>query len=329
MCTAIWFNKQHMMFGRNMDISYSFGEEIVIMPRSYSIQLKCLSTIESHYGIIGMACVVDGVPLFSDGMNEHGLCIAALNFQGYAYYIEELHENKVALAPYDIIPYLLGTFKNVNDVKDMVEFLEVVRIPYGGNFPLPYLHWMISDQNECVVLESVKDGIHLYNNSVGVMTNNPEFPFHMSNLNQYLNLSTQSLQSDFGKNLNLQPLGHGMGGFGLPGDTSTVSRFIRGVFVKESALSHDDIEYEIAQCFRILGQVSVVQGAVLLENNMYDYTTYTSCMVPKLSAYFYTTYYNQQITQIIMNHEQLEAENLFRFSLEQNPVVKREKPLDK
>ncbi len=321
MCTAIFLNKKHVIFGRNMDISYSFGEQVVIMPRCYPIHFKARATINKHYGMIGMACVVNGTPLYSDGMNEHGLCVAALNFQGYAHYIEETHANRISLAPYEVIPFLLATCKNIDEVRKVVQSLELINIPFGDKFQLPYLHWMISDQKECVVLESVKDGIRLYENPVGVMTNNPEFSFHTTNLNQYLNVSPKSRRSDFGERLDLRPLGHGDGGMSLPGDTGSVSRFVRGVFVKENATTEDDVEREIAQFFRISSQVAVVKGNVILEDHRSNYTTYTSCMVPELNGYFYTTYYNQQITGITMSKEEIEGNNLVQISLEQNPQI--------
>ena len=78
MCTAIAFRPGGTYFGRTLDFDRSYGSEIVIAPRGYRPPRP--GEQPTAYTVIGMACAEDGYPLYFDGMNERGLCIAGLRF---------------------------------------------------------------------------------------------------------------------------------------------------------------------------------------------------------------------------------------------------------
>lgn len=98
---------------------------------------------------------------------------------------------------------------------------------FSKDFPLSTLHWMIADQTGTIVVESMKDGLHVYDNPVGVMTNNPPFPIMKFALNDYFALSAHHKEHTFGPGVELAEYSRGMGGLGLPGDLSSKSRFVR------------------------------------------------------------------------------------------------------
>ena len=82
MCTAVTYKTRDSYFGRNLDYEFSYGEEVVVMPRNYPVTFRHAPGFESHYAIVGMAFVAEETPLFYDAMNEQGLGMAGLNFVG-------------------------------------------------------------------------------------------------------------------------------------------------------------------------------------------------------------------------------------------------------
>ena len=170
-----------------------------------------------------------------------------------------------------------------------------------------------------VWVESVTDGIIIYDNPVGVLTNNPPFDKQMFNLNNYMHLSNKSPQNTFSNRLDLKNYSRGMGAIGLPGDLSSQSRFVRTAFVKMNSVSGDGELESISQFFHILNSVDQQRGCCDLENNKYEITIYTSCCNATKGIYYYTTYDNHQITAVNMNKENLEGDKLIRY-----PLIKEE-----
>ncbi len=94
MCTAATYKTKDFYFGRTLDYEFSYGEEIVVMPRRFPLDFRFLGKSEEHYAIIGMAHVADGYPMFYDAVNEKGLAMAGLNFVGNAVYREPIAETE-------------------------------------------------------------------------------------------------------------------------------------------------------------------------------------------------------------------------------------------
>ena len=118
------------------------------------------------------------MPLYYDGMNEMGLCMAGLNFPANAYYPPPA-DGKDNITPFEFIPWILGGCKTVADAKTMINRINLVDIPFSKNLPLTPLHWIVADKKRCFTVEPMKDGMKLYENPVGVLTNNPPFDYHM------------------------------------------------------------------------------------------------------------------------------------------------------
>ena len=110
--------------------------------------------------------------------------------------------------------------------------MNLVGTPYSDTLPTAQLHWIIADKSGAITVESVADGLKVYENPVGVLTNNPPFNYQMFNLNNYMHLAVENRENTFAEELNLNQYSRGMGGMGLPGDLSSQSRFVRVAFVK-------------------------------------------------------------------------------------------------
>jgi len=311
MCTGLSIQTQegNWFFGRNMDLAYQFNQSVMIIPKNYEFKDRVSGNIvKNNRPIIGMGTVIDHHPVFADAMNDVGLACAGLNFEGYAYFEKDPVEGKNNIAPYDFIQWVLSNHETVDEVKEEIKNLELVDCPINDQTPVPTLHWMIVDKTgKAIVVEKTKDGLKVHDNPIGVMTNNPTFDWHLTNLNEYLHLSpTSPKQAKWGEHT-LDALGVGAGTIGMPGDFATVSRFVRIAYIRAHMPKlNDDVE-AITQFFHMLDYVKMVKGGVLTDQGLDDLTIYSSCMDQEKGIYYYKTYENSCINAIDMHKEQLEG----------------------
>ncbi len=303
MCTCVDFKTKDHYFGRNLDLEYRFNEKVIITPRNYPFELKNGSAIRTKYAMIGMASIKDSYPLYAEATNEKGLSMAGLYFPKNAHFCSE-HKDKFNLCPYELIPYFLGLYATIAELRDILLNLNITDIPLTPDLPVAQLHWMISDGTECIIVEQMQDGLKIYDNPMGILTNNPPFGFHLANLNNYMNLTPDCPKNRFSSRLDLQQYGMGMGAIGLPGDTSPASRFVRASFTKFNSVCEDDEESSVTQFFHILDSVSVVKGTTLTKEGLLDLTTYSCCINTTRGIYYYKTYNNNQITAIRMTRRE-------------------------
>lgn len=315
MCTSIALKTNDFYFGRNLDLEYQFGERVVITPRNYPFAFRRAGEMKNHYALIGMATVAAGYPLYAEAANEKGLCIAGLNFPGNAYYPEEEDKDKENISPFELIPWLLGQCASVKEARVLLERTQLVRINFSEGMKLSPLHWHIADREESIVLESMKDGVHIHDNPVGVMTNNPPFDFHMTNLNQYLNLTAGYPENRFSGEADLAPFGVGMGSIGLPGDFSPASRFVKTVFLKLNSISDDSEASSVSRFFHLLDAVAMPDGIVQTKDGPYEFTSYSCCINADRGIFYYKTYTNNQLTAVDMHRENLDGDALREFPL--------------
>lgn len=321
MCTAATYKTKDFYFGRTLDYEFSYGEEIVIMPRNYPIPFRFEETDRKHYAIIGTAHVADGYPMFYDAVNEKGLGMAGLNFVGNAVYRQEIlptesgTEKAAQAAQYEFITWILSRCANVSQAREKLETLNLTETPYSEMLPAAQLHWILADEEEAITVESVADGLKIYDNPVGVLTNNPPFDMQMFNLNNYRNLSEKNPQNTFDPKIPLAEYSRGMGALGLPGDLSSMSRFVRVAFTKLHSISGASEGESVSQFFHILGSVEQQRGCCEVADGKYEITIYTACYNASRGIYYYTTYDNSRITAIDMHREDLNGESLVRFPM--------------
>ena len=314
MCTAATYHTKDHYFGRTLDYEVSYGEEVVVTPRNYPFRFRHMGSLSSHYAIIGMATVAGGCPLYYDAVNEKGLGIAGLNFPGNADY-KPLAEGKDNVATFELIPWLLGQCATVGEARGLLERMNLADTPFGPQFPVSPLHWILTDLEGAITVESVRDGIRIFDNPVGILSNNPPFDYQMTNLTNYMSLSTEPPENHFSDRLELTPYSRGMGMLGMPGDLSSASRFVRAAFTKLHALSGETESESVSQFFHILGSVEQPRGCVHMGEGKYEITIYTSCCNMERGIYYYTTYENSQITGIDMHRENLDGTELCRYKL--------------
>lgn len=308
MCTAISYQNGDTYFGRNLDLERGYGEKVVITPRGFEICYRCTDAATSRYGMIGMALVTEGVPLYFEATNERGLSGAGLNFPGNAFY-PEYQLGKDNVAPFEFIPWILGHCASVDEAKVRMEKLNLVNVSFSKELPVSPLHWMFSDLEKSIVVESVREGLKIHDNPFQVLTNNPPFEYHQTRMSDYMGLTVGSLDMRFSKELPMGNYSLGMGALGLPGDFSSPSRFARASFVKENSVSSKDERSSVNQFFHILDAVAMPRGCVWTENG-YEYTRYSSCCDANRGIYYWKTYENTVVRMVQMREDDLLQKNL-------------------
>lgn len=310
MCTALQYDKY---FGRNLDLDYSYKEKVTITPRNFVFNFINKNSIKNHYAIIGMAYTLENYPLYYDATNEFGLSMAGLNFPNNAFYFDKI-ENKDNIASFEFIPWILSQCKSVSEAKKLCDNLNITNESFNKELPTSPLHWIISDKNSSITVESTKEGLKIYDNPVGVLTNNHTFDKQIFNLNNYKHLSSKDSETTFSSKLGLESYSLGMGSIGLPGDVSSAGRFVRICFFKENSIAEKS--ETLNQFFHLLQSVYQPKGGThVAHSGRYEYTIYTSCVDMDEGIYYYKTYNNSDLNCVDMKLENLDSDTLKHFDL--------------
>ncbi|MFC6593011.1 choloylglycine hydrolase [Deinococcus lacus] len=328
MCTGLVVTQESgFFFGRNMDIERSFGERVVITPRRFPLTFKAEAPRHEGYATIGVGSVVDDYPLYAEAANEKGLCAAGLNFPGYAHYANGPREGACNVAAYELISWILSRYASVDEAYPDLQRLNILDMPFKAGLPVPPLHWLVADRKRAVVIESTAEGLRVYDNPVGVLTNNPTFDWQLTNLRQFMGLTPQQPADTNWGDLSLTPLGQGQGMFGMPGDFAPPSRFVKAAFLRNCAAYGDSEAETISQFFHVLDAVAMVRGSVQLPNGDLDLTTYSSCIAVDRGVYFYKTAGNNQISAVDLHAEPLDTDRLLVHELRREQSIYQHPPV--
>ena len=283
MCTAI---SKDNLFGRTLDLDGSRGEEAVIMPRRFPIRFLRETDLQLHPAIIGCALVNEGVPLWFDAVNEHGLAAAGLNFPEYAVYLEP-KKDKINLASFELIPFVLSKCRDIREASELLKHCNITPDSLSPELPATPLHWMIADSRGCIAAEQTSGGLIVYDDPFGVLTNSPPFPVHRDAVMLNPKLTPSSSE-------------------GLPGDWSSGSRFLRALFAKKYTAGGG-----VSDFFHMMDSVSVPLGCGKKDWR----TVYTSCADLACGDYYFTTYENREIKKIAFDFADINSDSLAVFSM--------------
>lgn len=319
MCTAISFSANGHYFGRNLDLDHHYDEKVTIIPRKFPFSFRCGRTLKSHFALIGIATIVKDDPLYYDAVNEHGLSMAALNFPHFAaYYPAKVDQENIA--PFELIPWILCQCQSIDEARELLQKTNIWEHPYSPQFPLTPLHWIIADQQTCLVVEPTVSGLHIYKNPVGVLTNSPTFDYHLNNIVNFMNLSPQKAENRFKADLKLIPYSNGLGAIGLPGDLSSASRFVKAAFVKCNSVCEGNELSAVSQFFHILGSVEQQNGCCITEQGL-EKTVYSNCYNTTNGICYFTTYENRAIFAADLHRENLSYDQLIAYPMYHKPCI--------
>lgn len=318
MCTAIYLSGGAGCFGRNLDLERSYGESPVLFPRNCPLPLHHLPALDHHASILGMARMESNFPLFFDAINEHGLAMAGLNFPDFCVY-SPVDPKRKNLAPFELIPFLLGTCATLSQAEAMLRDICLCDTAFSPALQNTPLHFMLCSREGARVIERTADGLKIYANPIGVMTNSPPFPYHLQRLADFMGLSCAPAQDRFGGDYPLHAYSRGMGAIGLPGDLSSSSRFVRAAFARANSRCPQETTARVMQLFHLLDFVAFPRGSVRLADDQDEITVYSCCMDLKDKTYYYKTYDNSALTAVRM--QDMDGDVLRVYPLRKNAVI--------
>ena len=247
-CTGLGIQARDggIVTGRTLEFGADPRSQIVVFPAGTKFAGTVPSgtglQFESKYGFAG-ANGFGPQNAMIDGLNEKGLYVGLFYFPGFAKYMEPTPENSAkGLAPWEFGTWALANFATVDEVKEAIAKIAVVPTYLKTLKEVPPAHYKIQDAGgNCIVIEPTDSQLKVYDNPVWAMANSPEFPWHLTNLNNYLDLTSAYPASKTIRGLKLAPFGMGGGLVGLPGDFTPPSRFVRMViYLQNLPLSGDD-----------------------------------------------------------------------------------------
>ena len=282
MCTAFRLGR---LFGRTLDLEYDLGQGAI------------LSKVDGA-DIFGMAIRRGGEALYFDAVSSRGLAGAALNFAGFAHYGKAVR-GKINIPSHRVLTRVLAGCSTVKEASRLLREINITHEDFSAELKATPLHFAFADKHGSIVAEQTEQGMQVYDNPVDVLTNAPTFPQQLLNLSNYMQISASQPQNNMCSSVQLSQYCRGLGGFGLPGDNSSQSRFVRGVFTLKNALAGENDRERLAQFFHIAGAVSQVKGCNRLDNGEQVYTVYTSCYDLEGGICYYTTYDDPSIRQVM------------------------------
>ena len=313
MCTAISFHSKDHYFGRNLDLEYHYMESVAVIPRNFPFPFRHAAEAANHHAIIGIGMIADGYPLLYDAVNEHGLAIAALNFPNNAHY-KTWKAGYQNITSFELIPWILCNAKKVSEAKKLLRNINLVNDAFSDSYPSTPLHWLMADKYQCVTIEPLFNGLQVMDNPIGVLTNNPPFDCQLNLISHYANLTNIQPQGPFAKLPSIESYSRGLGCVGLPGDLSSMSRFVRAAFTASFARTYDEEQRNVNQFFHLLDSVYQVEGCNNVKSGQVK-TIYSSCCNTDYGIYYFTTYGCRQIRAVNMSHEDLNQDCLISYRI--------------
>lgn len=282
-----------------MKSSYPLNPELFIVPKGFAWRsITNTISLQTTYTFFGIGQDISPI-VFADGVNEMGFAAAALYFPGYAYYdpMPTSNTRTPCVAAIELVNFLLGSCASVEQAASLLNDIRIVGTKDTITNSIAPLHWIVADQNgACAVIEKTQSGLHILDNPLGVLSNSPDFPWHMTNLRNYMNVEASQKAESTWSSVHLTPFGQGGGTFGSPGDYTPLSRFVRTAYHKSCSVLPPDSQSAVTACFHIMDSVSIPKGSVMTDRGTPDYTQYTAFISLSTAEYYFKTYDDSRIT---------------------------------
>ena len=229
--------------GRTMELPVQLDYKIAFFPKGTSFSSRAEQhaalDYEAKHAFVSIA-MPD--PITKDlkvveGLNDQGLSFSVLAFASTQGPADMSEKTQKILSAIDLGSWVLSQFKTVGEVKLALQaqpVLVTALLPLGL-LKTPF-HYTLHDVNgDSIVIEFSNGQQHIYDNPLGVMTNGPEFPWHLTNLNNYTFLSNiDNSKLKLGGVEFTQP-DSGIATAGLPASNTSVGRFVRAVYYSQFA----------------------------------------------------------------------------------------------
>ncbi len=319
-CTGILLRAKDssVVTGRTVEFGTAIEASVAVIPRNFEFVGDTPrgkgKKYTSKYATVGIYCFK--AKKVMDGINEKGLVAAAFYFPGYADYAHITSDNQSkALSPVEFPNWILTQFATIEEVKAALPSVAIApTIVDGWGEAPPPMHYIVYDKyGKSIVIEPLNGTLVVYDNDIGVITNSPTFDWHLTNLNNYINLSPFPAKPINLRGLKLAPFGQGSGMVGLPGDFTPPSRFVRAAIFSTASVPSDNSDETVNQVFHILNQFDIPVGVVRQKSHgktSFDATLFTSAKDANKLRYYYRSYDDQTIKFVELGQFNLNAKTI-------------------
>lgn len=305
------------------------GSRLIIAPRdaSFTSQLpkdKRGITWTNRFGYVGISLVEDSI--VGEGLNEAGLNAGLFYFPGYgSLSLFDPQKTENSIADIDLVRWFLGRCATVDEVREALVHVTVAPAHLDEKErPSPTAHWRVTDaKGGSIVIEIVDEGtVHVYDNKVGLITNSPDFPWHLSNLNTLITIQSGTTQPRMIGDHQIFSFGAGTAALGLPGDYSPSSRFLRAAFFRESAPPMQTTLDAVSQAFHILSNFDIPLGTVFGPGQREDMpdmpsaTHWTAVSDPNEMTFFYRTMHDGRVKRVDLKQVDFSAKGIRTFPID-------------
>ena len=307
MCTALRLTTTSggVVHARTMDFADETASDVIVVPRGYALMSMAPRgergmTWTSAYASAGVN--THGLPLLIDGVNEKGLAVGALFHPDCAAYQRaDAGDAARTLAPLDVPVWLLTRFAGVEAAAEGLRDVRVAATVFEPWGVVPPLHYVLHDAaGRCVVVEFIEHELIVHDNPLGVLTNAPEFAWHVRNLRNYDSLET------------------------TPGDSTSASRFVRAVAFSQAAPFVDTAEEAVQQAFHILAACEIPRGVARSrdgERVYCDRTQYTTAIDTTRRCLYFHTYGNRRVRMLDLMKMKRDVPTLTVFPMNRHEDV--------
>lgn len=318
-----------VVYGRTMEWgAFDLNSRVAIVSRGYEFQGhtpdgKPGLRWKARHGAVALDALEKDY--LTDGMNEKGLIVGALYLPGFAEYQPyDPAQASVSISSLDLANYVLTQYATAAEVREGLKDVRVVPVPepaLGG--PAPIHLTVIEKSGKAIVVQYLKGELKVFGNPLRVLTNSPNFDWHMTNLRNYINLSAVALPAKKIEDLDFAPIGAGSGFLGLPGDYTPPSRFVRAVAYTQTARETPDGDETVYEVFRILDNFNLPLGTAegpdaspeLLEG-MRSSTIWTTAADSKNLKFYYHTQHNRKVRMVDLNRIDFSDEKIRHIQLD-------------
>ena len=313
-CTGIRLiaSNGEVVYGRTVEWgAFDLLTRIGIFPRNFKFTGQTPEGLNgknwtAKYGVVGLDGLLKDL-LLTDAMNEKGLAVGLFYHPGFAEYPEfDPAKASNTISAEDVPIFILSQCATIKDVRDLISAVRVVPVVEETlGIPIP-AHWMVTDASgESIVIEFTDKKVKIHENPLGVITNSPNYDWHMTNLRNYVNLSQVAIPKTKIGELDFAPLGAGSGMIGLPGDFTPPSRFIRATAFTQTARPIENSKEAVYETLRILDNFNLPLGSAEgstgksdLLKGMRSSTIWTCVWDLKGKVLYYHTQHNRRLRKL-------------------------------
>ncbi|MBS2100498.1 linear amide C-N hydrolase [Carboxylicivirga linearis] len=301
-----------VVYGRTMEWgAFDLNSRVAVVPEGFKFSSLTPEgdngmAYKVKYGFVALDII--GKDYFGDGMNEAGLAAGMFYHPNYAKFQEyNSADASKTISSQELLTYILSSFKDVEEVKKGMQEISVVGVIEKAIGMEVGAHWIVTDANgTSLVIEYSEGELMLHDAPLGVITNAPKYDWHMTNLNNYVNLTAHPQSPKKLNDITISPMGAGSGFLGMPGDNTPVSRFVRAVAWSQSARKTNDADETVYEVFRILDNFNLPLGpdggegasANFFDDSMRSTTLWTTAWNIQDRQLNYHTQHNRRVRMV-------------------------------